>query len=351
MSSYGDRLAAGVADTKNQQRVLEIVQKHVLKDKTSLQLATRLYDVLTKKRHALLAFLKDHGSQTKLVSLFWHLEIAYGNPSLTVDLLINDTEKKRDGKPMGAIFELPTDELCRSICNIAAHFKITRMLEVAAGTGLLTARLREFKIAAELVPSDKSPDKAGSVFVKDMVKQAFDDIKEANTPVLVSWLHPSQEDSFLKMLARNKPPLVLFVGEYHSGSCHSAALLVKMGKELGYASAVFPTKQLCARDHFLMDVFRPAEATRSVITLCGLGPDAKIIQALDENKVKALVGEANMCGCLFNKLTKEELSQRRMMDIYALGTDAQRQLSDLATYASDSAAESLNKLVALSSSS
>ena len=139
-------------------------------------LARRLYSILDgdeKDRLKLATFLKFHGSRDELVSILEELEkFLYlppdegrGEKGLVLQRLWTSTGLGKV-KFLGAIYEIPTDELCKSLLGMIRYLKVGRVLEVGAGTGLLSSRLKQianddFNTSLNIETSDACDEKYG----------------------------------------------------------------------------------------------------------------------------------------------------------------------------------------------
>jgi hypothetical protein len=92
--------------------------------------------LLSSRREDLVDFLgrEGHGRRDTLMGLFQQIE-------RTTDDLLAITRWSMHPHKCDPIYEWPTDELCATIHAILRHEKCSRIVEIAAGTGILAARL------------------------------------------------------------------------------------------------------------------------------------------------------------------------------------------------------------------
>jgi hypothetical protein len=139
------------------------------------------------------------------------------------------------------LFEVPTDELCANIVMTLSALKITRVIEVAAGSGLLSARLKRKIPSVEFVVTSK-PCSCDCVFTFTHVcPKTFQQIKEKKTPVIISWLHINEMSQFLAMIKKNKPSVVFFVG---SATSIDFREITRLMTNRGYDFFIIPGAQV-----------------------------------------------------------------------------------------------------------
>lgn len=242
--------------------------------------------ILRKNRERLVAFLEVNGSKETLVAAMRKIEEMYPKePCVLQHLLKNTDESNR-----GAVFELPTNELCLTLRNLFRFFGITRLLEVGAGSGILTARLLSYldpgvQIEATDINADID-DPQRRDHVDRMITRfedccriqytrvrplGFHEINEKNTPVLISWLCADYEGDFFNMVKQNMPSHVFLVGEDVPGSCQTPQFMADMAA-LGYDHCLLTPKQLSQLDYFVRDRIRQPSDSRSLLSLFSLKP-------------------------------------------------------------------------------
>lgn len=220
------------------------------------KLAEELCDILEFDRLKFLKFLGEHGKKIELVHIIIYLEITkFGKGRALKKLLLNGTSN---------VYEIPTDELCIVLSNLFDKFKITELVEIGAGTGLLTARLRKFtRVKIHPTTLDTSILK-----YCDVENICCTQIDAKNTPVLVSWLHVIYQKKFIEMMLKNKPKYIFLIGESIGGSCYDDTFISTIEK-IGYNFTFINAQQISQIDYFVADKIRNKNYTysRTNITL------------------------------------------------------------------------------------
>lgn len=276
-------------------------KEEMQESKTSPKLlARRLHAILGGDpcaRLRLATFLKFHGSRDELVSILKELEkflyLELGEQGLALQCLwLNSGPGKPKG--LGAIYEVPTDELCKSLLGMIHHLGVRRVLEVGAGTGLLSARLKQVggcipgesksssTLALNIETSDACDEKYGfgnvaKITYTEVARKTFEQITsdplmkscrydppERRMGLIISWLHSSSEESFLKMIGQIHPRYVWHIGTLDGEVCYSTKFLGVMAAQ-GYAHMVVYAKQLSQLDYFYYDKIRqPGNSTGAI---------------------------------------------------------------------------------------
>lgn len=184
------------------------------------------------------------------------------------------------------IYEIPTNELC----TVLAEIICAPIIEVGAGLGLLSARLQKY-FNGEITTTSKYDNSfrinhalnycSVSNFSFDEIAQCYNNnsIQHDNDKVnfnkfdqdkyqtiLISWLHQSSQQSFLRMVATMQSKMIIHVGE-HNESCYNPHFVDQMA-QLGYKNFyLLPIKQISQIDYFINDKIRHNNCTRSCTTV------------------------------------------------------------------------------------
>ena len=216
-------------------------------------------------RSKILDYLRngDNGSYSNLKSLL----IQFEKMDLFPEHYIFNLTLRDDKRGYG-FYEFPTNELCSSLASIFKYLNIKKLNEVAAGSGLLTARLRDFT-DVQISPSD-SKLFCTSCNLKTFIevhKINFRKINNSHT-ILISWLHADCENEFIEMINKNKPLHILHLGDTAGGCCYSDDFLTEM-KKSGYNHFIVPLKMISKADYFTYDKIRPkqGDSSRTALTL------------------------------------------------------------------------------------
>jgi hypothetical protein len=168
-----------------------------------------------------------------------------------------------------SVYEWPTTELCKVICSILKFEQCNRMIELGAGTGLLSARLNHFlKDDAKVVATSPTYDLCFSPTMKirshhyttnvfgPVIDMKCADFKEIGTPVLLAWMDDHGLDEFQQTVSRNKPDFFLCIGRTFPSSFYQEKRKAEMDAKqqeqgndfLNYSMTVICPKMLCLHD-------------------------------------------------------------------------------------------------------
>lgn len=164
------------------------------------------------------------------------------------------------------IWEIPTNELCQGLVILFGKLGIKKINELAAGNGLLSARLKYFATKMNYVLDIDTSDGTNKMFGKHPF--TFVPVREMNIrcydksePIIISWLHCQFEDELLKSIKKHKQDYIFLIGDYpdsggynntHSRHFHSKITSYKYG----YWYKVISFNQLSQMDYFINDKIR-----------------------------------------------------------------------------------------------
>lgn len=208
--------------------------------------------LLAHNRRSLLSFLEkgNYGNYDVLMEMFRQISVSTNDP-LAIRRWSLNPEK------IDPIFEWPTNELCHCIRAIMMFEDSTEILEVGAGCGLLSARFNEYNKEFDVdkrmksIPSNPHNDQ-GYTFTPGLttriLNQAFRDIKERLTPILVAFQDLTTTTEFNDMIELNHPKFLLCIGQPLSNTNRQAMFIQYLQKKFDYSLTVFAPKQICNLD-------------------------------------------------------------------------------------------------------
>lgn len=208
-----------------------------------------------------LAYLKNNGDFHQLTKTIRNLEKESESFYLS-RFLTKENER--------VVYEIPTNELCNVLATI---FKDHELIEVGAGSALLSARLQKhFNI--NIIATDKFDNnfriKHNNDFTEvfdisfEELDKKFDNI--TNKVIIISWLHSSNQTLFIDMIKRNNPAIVVHIGE-HEGACYDENFISNL-KMLNYHYVyILPIKQISKIDYFVDDKIRKENTSRTCTTI------------------------------------------------------------------------------------
>ena len=251
-----------------------------------------------------LDYLKNNGKYKQILKTVRKLEKK--SESFCLNNFLTKNER--------VIYEIPTDELCSVLAMI---FKNQKMVEVGAGLGLLSARLKEhygldIMATSKFDNTFKIKHKYNFTKVSDISFEEIGQIEDiANKIIIISWLHSSHQKDFIKMIKKNNPTTIVHVGE-HEGSCYDEKFIPKL-QTLGYKFIyLLSIKQISKVDYFIDDKIRNKNTTRTCTTVFSKNK----IDILEEDYKTKLgpekFGEYKYCD---GDYAKQDLTNPRINDI------------------------------------
>lgn len=254
---------------------------------------------------------------------FYHYLLENGT-KLQLDEKIVSIEKIFDSEPMcfqkimirrysNKIWEIPTKELCIGLIKLFKYIGINKINELAAGMGMLSALLSHYAIELNFQLEINASTKYNCNFLEDnrftyypVQDKKFKDHK-SDEPIIISWVHPDNEDKLLDMISDNKPKYVFLLGEHISPYsdqtvCQSKFFHQSM-LEYGYSCTIIPFKQVGQMDYITNDKYRPdvglySRSTTVMYSIKLFDPDCSI---------EDIVGKENLG--IWLELTEEYVEQ------------------------------------------
>ncbi|AKI80565.1 hypothetical protein QJ850_gp134 [Acanthamoeba polyphaga mimivirus] len=199
---------------------------------------------------------KDNGTKKNITNQLIFLEnlfdIPYGNLFLFTKMFDNK------------VWEIPTNELCEGLVRLFNRLKLSRINELAAGNGLLSARLKYYseKINTNLKikTSDGSSKNFGNhefTYTKVSELDILDFDKSG--PIVVSWIHSFFEHELLSCVKKHQNEYIFLVGEHPDsndyGNNHSIHFHKKM-YFFGYQHQLIEFQQVSQMDYYSYDKIR-----------------------------------------------------------------------------------------------
>ncbi|BCS83688.1 hypothetical protein QLL95_gp0435 [Cotonvirus japonicus] len=162
------------------------------------------------------------------------------------------------------IWEIPTNELCEGLIYLFKHLDISIINELAAGNGLLSARLKHFanKLNHEL--DITTSDGTSKVFGQHKFTYTkVDDLNvydyDKSEPIIISWIHALFEKELLFSVKKNLQDYIFLVGQHPDEGSHGSNHSFLFHREIlsyGYDFIVLPFKQISQVDYYSFDRIR-----------------------------------------------------------------------------------------------
>uniref|UniRef100_A0A6G6ACF9 Uncharacterized protein n=1 Tax=Borely moumouvirus TaxID=2712067 RepID=A0A6G6ACF9_9VIRU len=197
----------------------------------------------------------DNGSKYNLTNELIALEKLWDIPSGNMYLFTKMYENR--------IWEIPTNELCEGLIRIFDLLKIKKINELAAGNGLLSARLKYYaeKLNNEIKIS--TSDGTNKIFgnhpftytkVKDLNIRCFN----KSEPIIISWIHCQFEDELLSVVKKFKNDYIFLIGEEPDEDYgnNQSDIFEKEIFSYGYSKITFEFQQISQMDYYLHDFIR-----------------------------------------------------------------------------------------------
>jgi len=182
--------------------------------------ATQLLNILHTDRSNLLAFLRKHGTWLRLKQIIQEIERRYPDNIRVWYRLMAHSETCPN-----RIFELPTDELCITLIRMFSHLKVQGVIDVGAGSGLLTARLKQLGFSGRLRAIDSGSWEAIHPVFDKVEKLRIAQLKRDSDDMslIFSWMHKDMEPEMKEMIKKLSPKRMWFIGDPMGpgGSCGS----------------------------------------------------------------------------------------------------------------------------------
>lgn len=198
----------------------------------------------------------DNGSKYNLTNQLVALEKLWDIPSGNMFLFTKMYENK--------VWEIPTNELCEGLIRIFDHLKIKNINELAAGNGLLSARLKHYaeklNYELEISTSDGTTKTFGNhPFTYTKVKEF--DIKNFNKSesIIISWIHCQFENELLSVVEQFKNDYIFLIGEEPDNEDYGnnqSNIFEKKIFSYGYSKITFEFQQISQMDYYQYDSIR-----------------------------------------------------------------------------------------------
>lgn len=199
---------------------------------------------------------KDNGSKKNITNQLIFLEklfdIPYGNLFLFTKMFDNK------------IWEIPTNELCEGLVRLFDGLELTKINELAAGNGLLSARLKHYSEKLNTNLKIKTSDGSSKNFGNHeftYAKVSKSDISDFNKsgPIIVSWIHSFFEHELLSCVKKHNNEYIFLIGEHPDsndyGNNHSMHFHNKM-YSFGYRHQIIEFQQISQMDYYTYDKIR-----------------------------------------------------------------------------------------------
>ncbi|AVG46749.1 hypothetical protein [Acanthamoeba polyphaga mimivirus] len=169
------------------------------------------------------------------------------------------------------IWEIPTNELCEGLIRLFDYLKINKINELAAGNGLLSARLKHYANILNYKLKISTSDGTNKMFgdhpftytkVKDLDIKYFD----KSEPIVVSWIHNIFENELLSIVKKYENDYIFLIGEHPDVNDYGNNHSNYFDKEIcsyGYNSMIFEFKQMSQMDYYAADDIRTDKYTES----------------------------------------------------------------------------------------
>nr|AEX62256.1 hypothetical protein mv_L51 [Moumouvirus Monve] len=198
----------------------------------------------------------DNGSKYNLTNQLVALEKLWDIPCGNLYLFTKMYENR--------IWEIPTNELCEGLIRIFDCLKINKINELAAGNGLLSARLKHYAKKLDYELKISTSDGTNKIFgshpftftkVKDLNIRDFN----KSEPIVISWIHSKFEDELLSVVEEYKNEYVFLIGEEPDKEDYSNNQSYLFDRKMftyGYSKITFEFKQVSQMDYYLHDFIR-----------------------------------------------------------------------------------------------
>lgn len=199
---------------------------------------------------------KDNGSKKYITNQLIFLEklfdIPYGNLFLFTKMFDNK------------VWEVPTNELCEGLVRLFDRLELTKINELAAGNGLLSARLKYYSEKLNTNLKIKTSDGSSKNFGNHeftYIKVSESDISDFDKsgPIIISWVHRFFEHELLSCVKKHNNEYIFLIGEHPDsndyGNNHSMHFHNKM-YSFGYQHQIIEFQQISQMDYYTYDKIR-----------------------------------------------------------------------------------------------
>nr|WBF70257.1 hypothetical protein [Megavirus caiporensis] len=169
------------------------------------------------------------------------------------------------------IWEIPTNELCEGLIRLFDSLKINKIHELAAGNGLLSARLKHYadilNYKLKISTSDGTDKMFGDhPFTYTKVKNLDIKFFDKSEPIIVSWIHNIFENELLSIVKKYENNYIFLIGEHPDENDYGNNHTKNFDREIcsfGYNSMIFEFKQMSQMDYYAADDIRTDKYTES----------------------------------------------------------------------------------------
>lgn len=309
--------------------------------------ATTLFNILQEDRKELTSFLKRSNfshSDLKMILTYIKKNIKKlapeqntkcSNGSLIENIFLGNFGLESNKQQ--AIYELPTLELLTTIHTICCYFKVTKMEEIMAGSGLFSSLFDSFiknsseKFPKKIISTDGfyqmetfSLNRYYEVGKKDLLEYVIEEMtknfvdekkqeskqdSDSNKPffsdtlIITAWPAINIEYEFTHFIKKVKPPLFILIGQHDLYPKYNMIL-----KKENYHDIILRPLQICFKDSFTDNSNNLPDIWHSLV--CVYIKDTKI----DENHfINSIQNDVN------NRLSKNCFRQEQIIsDKYIL---------------------------------
>lgn len=162
------------------------------------------------------------------------------------------------------LWEFPTNELCEGLIYLFRSLKITKINELAAGSGLLSARLKYYTNKLDYDLKISTSDGTLKQFGNHSF--TYTDVEPLNIynynksePIIISWIHSLFENELLLSIKNYKQDYIFLIGQCPDnddyGNNHSIYFHQNMLLN-DYDFIIIPFKQISQMDYYSHDYLR-----------------------------------------------------------------------------------------------
>ncbi|AGC01582.1 hypothetical protein H012_gp884 [Acanthamoeba polyphaga moumouvirus] len=162
------------------------------------------------------------------------------------------------------IWEIPTNELCEGLIHLFKDLQIQKINELAAGNGLLSARLKFFSEKLNYNLQITSSDGITKHFGNH--KFTYTEVNDLNVydydksePIIISWIHNMFEKELLYCVKKYSQDYIFLVGQHPDKESYGSNHTYLFHEEIlsyGYDYVILPFKQMSQVDYYHHDKIR-----------------------------------------------------------------------------------------------
>ncbi|ANB51054.1 hypothetical protein [Powai lake megavirus] len=198
----------------------------------------------------------DNGTKYSLTNQFILLEKMWKMPLSSLYLFT----KMYDNR----LWEFPTNELCEGLIYLFRELDITKINELAAGNGLLSARLKHYtnKLDYDLKisTSDGTLKQFGDHhFTYTNVEPLNIYTYNKSEPIIISWIHSLFENELLFSIKNYQQDYIFLIGQHPDHNDYGNNHSIYFHRNIlscGYDFIIIPFKQISQMDYYSYDYLR-----------------------------------------------------------------------------------------------